>query len=481
MVELQGFLPDVDSATPGAILECSNVIPYASGMKGAPTAISADGVPALAAACRNAAVATKLDGTRRVFAGTSAKMYELSGGAWSDVSRGGSYSLGGDDRWDFVQFGNATLCANKSTTIQRSNGSGSFADIATAPKAAVIESASGFVIAFNTNDGTYGDSPDRWWCSALDDETDWTPSLSTQATTGRLVSAPGAITAAKAFGDQIVAYKDRAIYLGRYVGSPAVWQFDQVPGDIGCVGVDAVTDIGPAQIFVSRGDIFYFDGTRPFSIAEGKVRQWFYSNASQQYLYKTTLIHDKQNNVVWLFFASNASSGDLDEALVYHLGRKQWGRCTQTIEAACNYVSAGFTFDTLPDTYDTLPSVSYDSQYWLSGGRMTTVFTSTHQMSSLTGVNLSSSMTLFDAGDDKAVLRLVRARVAYQYEPTSATVTGLTKMARGASLSPGGSGSYSAGKFDIRQAGRFHRLKIDATGNWGASAVDFDLSPAGAR
>ena len=90
-------------------------------------------------------------------------------------------------------------------------------------------------------------------------------------------------------------------------------------------------------------------------------------------------------------------------------------------------------------------------------------------------------MTLFDAGDDKAVSRMIRARVAYQYEPTSATVTGLTKMARGAALVPGGSGSYSAGKFDLRQAGRFHRLKIDATGNWGASAIDFDLAPSGQR
>ena len=482
MTPLLGFLPDVDPATAGAMTDCSNVIPYANGMRGAPLPVAVGGIPALAAECRNAAVATKLDGTRRVMAGTSAKLYELSGGAWSDVSRGGSYSLGSDDRWDFVQFGNATLASNKSTTIQRSNGSGAFADIATAPKAKIIESAGGFVLAFDTNDGTYGDSPDRWWCCGINDETTWTPSLTTQATTGRLVSAPGAITAAKAFGDQVMVYKDRAIYLGRYVGTPSVWQFDQIPGDVGCVGVDAVTDIGPAQIFVSRGDIFYFDGTRPVSIAEGSVRQWFYNNASQQYLYKTTLIHDKQANTVWMYYVSAASTtGTLDSALVYHLGRKQWGKASVAIECAMNYVSAGVTIDTMSGTIDGQLDIPFDSQYWLAGGRITTVFTTAHQMSSMTGTTGASSMLLFDAGDDQQVTKLTRMRVGYQAEPTSATCTGFARMARGKSLGSGGSGSYSAGKFDIRQSGRFHRVRVDAVGNWTAAEVDFDLTKAGQR
>ena len=128
MTPLSGFTPDVDPATPGVVVEATNVIPHPAGMKGAPAPVSVAGVPALAAECRNAAVATLLAGTRRVFAGTAERMYELSGGAWADVSRAGNYSLGSDDRWSYVQFGDATLCSNKSTTIQRSNGSGAFAD-----------------------------------------------------------------------------------------------------------------------------------------------------------------------------------------------------------------------------------------------------------------------------------------------------------------------------------------------------------------
>ena len=260
-----------------------------------------------------------------------------------------------------------------------------------------------------------------------------------------------------------------------------MWQFDQVPGDIGCVGPDAVTDIGPAQIFVGRGDIFYFDGTRPISIAEGQVRQWFYTNASQQYLYKTTVIHDKQANLVWIYYPSVFSTGGLDSALVYHLGRKQWGQMSINIESACNYISSGLTFDTLPGTFDTLPDVGYDSQYWLSGGRLTTVVTTAHQLSSMTGVSGNTSMTMVDVGDDAAVSRLKRVRVSYSVEPTSATIAGFSKMSRGAVTSTGATGVYSAGKFDLQQSGRYHRVRVDAMGNWGASAVDFDLVAAGQR
>lgn len=453
-------------------------------MVSAPSAASVSGVPALAAECRNAAISTKLDGTRRIFGGTATELYELSAGAWVDVSRGANYLLGADDRWDFAQFGDATLAVNASCVVQRSNGSGSFADIATAPKAKCLETAAGFAVAFATDAGA-----DYWHCCAYLDDTDWTVALATQATSGRLVSTPGAISAAKSFGDQIVAYKDRSMYVGRYVGSPSVWQWDLIPGDVGCIGIDAVTDLGGAgHVFVGRSDILLFDGTRPVSIAEGAVRQWFFNQVSQSYIYKTQVIHDKQNGVVWIFYPSTSSTV-CDQAIVYHFGTKRWGKVTQTIECALNYVSAGATIGTGPGTglellsatIDGLPSVSLDSQFWLAGGRILTVMNSAHQLSTLTGISGSSSMVLFEIGDDAVVTRLTRLRVGYQTAPTSATADGSTKMSRGENYTTAASGTYAAGKIDLNQSGRFHKVQVSATGSWAAAVVDFDLSTAGNR
>lgn len=473
MTPLLGFLPDVDASTPGAIIAATNIVPAPNGVAAAPSAVTVAGVPALAAECRNAAVATKLDGTRRIFAGSATDLYELVAGAWT--SRATGFALTSDSRWDFAQFGDSTLAAAPGVAIQRSTAT-TFSAIVGAPQAMAIETAAGFVMAANTNAGA-----DVWHCSALYDETDWTPSLSTQSATGQLVSSPGAITALKAFGDQVIVYKERSMYIGRYVGTPAVWQFDLIPADVGCVGVDAVTDLGGmGHVIVGRSDIMVFDGTRPVSIAEGAVRQWFYNDVNPALIYKTIVVHDKQNSVVWIFYPSVTSSV-CDKALVYHLGTKRWGTVTQTVQCALNYVSAGATIGTVVGTIADQPNVSIGSQYWLAGGRMMTVFSSSNQLSTMNGINASSSVTLFDVGDDQIVSRLTRLRVGYQLAPTSATVTGQSRMSRGGVSAGGGSGTYSAGKFDIRQTGRFHRLTVNAVGSWVAAVVDFDFIKAGNR
>lgn len=88
MDKLLGFSPDVDPTTPGVMLDVANLVPDESGMKGAPSPVNATGAPVLAAPCIGAAVITKLDDTRRIFAGTTGKLYELSAGCgWTCPAR----------------------------------------------------------------------------------------------------------------------------------------------------------------------------------------------------------------------------------------------------------------------------------------------------------------------------------------------------------------------------------------------------------
>ena len=483
MDKLLGFSPDAEPTLPGVVLDCTNLIPYQNGMMGAPTGLTPSGVPVLAATCVGAAVSTKLDDTRRIFAGTATKLYELSGGAWVDRSAG-SYTGGVDTRWSFAQFGDASLAANLTDVIQRSNGSGSFAAIAYALKAKIIFSVGAFVMALSTSDATYGVSADRWWCCASYDDSSWTPSVSTLATTGRLVSAPGQITAGGRLGDYAVVYKDKAIYVGQFVGAPAVWDFTLVPGgEAGCVGQDAWCDVGGAHFVVGQDNIWLFDGSRPVPIGVGQVRQWFYSNSNPSYRYKTQCVFDRQNNVVWLHYCSNEST-TLDQALVYHLASKQWGRVTLNTEAVLNYISAGVTIDGLSAfsaTIDGLSAYSFDSQFWLAGGRALSAFNTSHQLQLITGVSTSSSFTTGDAGDDDRVSLLSKIRVRYApgYAPATATVQTFTKMTEGASLTAGSSGTMNDGKFDVLQSGRYHRAVVSMTGDNRVLALGAVLTPQG--
>ncbi|MFM2210180.1 MAG: hypothetical protein RIQ96_1823, partial [Pseudomonadota bacterium] len=332
---LKGWVPDADASAPGVILECSNLVPSMRGMKAAASAVNSS-LSALAGAALGAALCIKLDGTARVFAGTTTALYEASSSSWTDRTRasGGAYAASSERRWRFAQFGDTTIAVQKADWPQYSS-TGAFANILTggtkyAPKARLVETAQGFVVLADVDDtgaglGTsFADGPNRWWCSAQLDYTDWTPAVATQCTTGLLVDSPGRITALKRLGGSLVAYKDTSMYLGSYVGAPVVWQWQLIPGEAGTATQEAVIDIGDAHLFIGRSDFYAFDGSRPVSIGDG-IREWFFANLNSAYRDRTVSLHDKANaNAYWFFCAGGSSTPNA--CVVYNYRAKRWGR-----------------------------------------------------------------------------------------------------------------------------------------------------------
>lgn len=481
MTPLLGFAPDSDPTTPGVLTDCSQVIPYESGMRTAPSLVTA-GIAALAADTRGGVITRDLAGNRRLIVGTTARLYEASTTTWTDVSRAAAYVLGADDRWSFAQFGNTTLAATPIAVIQRSTGA-AFADIAAAPKARIIEQSLGFVLAFGTNEGIYGDSPDRWWCSASFDETNWTPAVSTQCTTGRLVGASGPITAARRFGDDVIAYKNRAIFVGRYQGPPVVWAYTQVSYDVGCVGIDAVVDTPIGHVFVGEDDIYVFDGTVPRSLATGVVKTWFNANSNPAYRYKTRLLWDRANSLVWIYYTGNAAT-DPDSCLVYNVVKKQWGLANNVCQTVLNYITPAVTYDggsSIVTTYDSGPAIPFDSAFWVAGSAVPAIIGTDRIVKTLTGATGASSFTTGDYGDDEGQIDCTGIRVRYVQSPDSASMTGYAKSEEGIAAASASSAVKADGKFDLRQSGRFHRFMCSMSGNAKFTAVRPQMVSGGQR
>jgi len=486
MIPLLGFSPDLERTTPGVITDCTNFVPYRNGMQAGPSNSTPADVPALAAECIGTSIVTIRSGSRRVFAGTTTKLYELSSGSWADVTRasGGNYTGGSDTRWAFTQFGNATIAVNKTDAMQRSSTSGAFADVSGAPKAEIVFSVGAFVMALNTNDGT--DKPDGWHNCATFDETSWTPSVTTQAASGQLVDTSGIITAGARLGDYAIAYKLKSIYLGQYIGGTTVWDWRLVPGgEAGCVGKEAICDIGGVHFFVGDDNIWMFDGSRPIPAADDTVRQWFFDNVNASFKSKIKCVFDRQNNRVWIFYPSSSST-TCNSALVYHVVTKQWGKADRSIEAAVQYVSSGATYDTWSSfgaSYDALPDISYDSQYWLSGGSALSVFNTSHQLQLLTGAAGASSFTTGDAGDDdgRSLLTQLRLRFPETFSPTTASATFYHKDSSGDSPSTGETVFIADNKFDTMQEAYWHSVSINFTGNVKVTHIRPIIKPAGER
>jgi hypothetical protein len=474
VIPLLGFSPDVDPTTPGAVMECQNFIPEMKGMRAAPRAQDA-GVAALAAACKGAAVTRNLSGASRLFAGTASNLYELGGLSWSSVGSG--YSLGVDDVWRFAAFGNSVLAISPSTQLQRSTGA-AFSAVAAAPFGKTVVASQGFVMVLG-----YGIVSDGWKCSAFLNETDWTPSVATQSGEGRLIEGQGPINAGLRMGNAIVAYKDRGIFVGEYVGGATIWQWVMPVGDVGCVGVEAVADTPRGHVFVGSDNIYLFDGHRATAVGD-QVRQWWIDNSSAQFRYRTKLMWDRDNALVWMFYPSAGSQGDCDRSMVFHVPTGKWGVVDHTVQTALNYTSGGFTYDSgasLGFTYDTGPEFSYDSPFWLASKSNPAFFGPDNKIMSLTGIPEQSWFVTGDVGDEAGSSFMRAVRVRWSKLPDSSVCTGYTKTTSGAVSASGSVASFDGSKYAMRQTARFHRVRIDMEGDGRLSHVAFDLKAGGVR
>lgn len=461
------FLPDAPESAAEVLLDVE-AIPTLRGYAGPPSAVGT-GFPALAAACNGAASLARLDGNTRFIAGMQDALYEGSGGSWTDVSAT-TYATG-DAKWRFAQFGNTSLAISKAIQLQQSS-SGAFAAVANAPKAALIESVAGFIMLANCDDTStglstgFGDQPHRWWCSQLFNPTGtWAPSITTQATSGLLVSAPGPITALKRLGDSCIAYKERAIYTGQYVGPNAVWDWQLVPGEIGAQSNENVVSIGSAHLFIGFEDIYYFDGSRPVAIGDG-IKEWFFSRLNKTYAYKIEGIHDYNTQSVWWFYPSG-SSATLNAALVYNYRAKRWGHVSINVECPVFFVQSGVTYDNLGSlfsTYDDLPDIAYDSPFWQAGAPTVGVIDSTHTPQTLTGSSVSSFLKTGFIGDDDRVSLIKRVRPRYRTKPTTAHITHSSCMALGDVPQAHAQVPINGDRFDILYSARWHQNRVDFTG-----------------
>lgn len=481
MIPLIGFAPDLDPATPGVITDCSNLVPTAKGMAGAPTALDA-GVAALPLACRGAAVVTLLNGQRRVFAGTQTKLYELTGTSFTDQSRAGSYTGSTENRWRFSQFGNISLSCNQTEKIQFSNG-GAFADIAQAPRARIIETASGFVLAFGVNDPYVGgDRADGWACSGLYDYATWTPGATTQAAFGYLLDTPGDIRAAKRLGKDVAVYKERSTYLGRYVGPPVVWAFDLVGSSAGAISQEAVLDTGSAHLFIGHDDFWIFDGGAPRPIG-APIKEWFFANSDSGYRQNIRAYFDRSKNSAWWFYPANGSSGGLTDAVVYNLSNGRWGRVTLPIEAVLLYQQPDTTYDNWPPggavTFDTVPDVPFDSPVFDTSAAVMGVFGTDHRIKTVTGPCATASLTTGDIGEDDMFSTLTRLTPRFVRTPTIASLTHSTRDVSGGRLDVRSTSTLNGNRFDPLASGRWHRLRMDCAGDFEIIGMAPNLVPDG--
>lgn len=476
----RSFRPDANPMEEGAVLDCQGFYPNnQGGMSTVPgTVVMSDAAPepVLAASCT-----FDLDGNIRMVAGTTSKLLELVNSVWQDKSKSGGYSGASD--WCFLQWGNWLLATDYIHPIQYSAG-GVFADLpGSPPSAKYITAASNFVVLGAVNDGS--EHPQRVHWSALGDCTDWTPSLATQAGYVDLQDTPGPITGLASFAENLVVFKEAAVYIGTYIGPPLVWNFKLIMADSGAVGTHAHVLTEQGLYFLGTDDIYLFNGAGVTRIGAGVIN-WLKRRMHQTYRHSSIMLYDHRRRLIYLWYVSVDGANDYpDDCLILNHDTGSWGRMSVNSRAAVHYVKFSITYGTISSYVATYAdfTLTYGDVYW-SGQSYGAAYIDKDNYLRQFDDNAPGGpayLTSNLAGTMTTVTRVRGAKVWFTGEPVSADLYVLTRSHLGESPLEYGPYPVLGGKVDFMVSGRLASVRLAATGPCSVNMVEMLAADKGLR
>tara|TARA_R110000796_G_scaffold65782_2_gene151816 strand:+ start:26127 stop:27674 length:1548 start_codon:yes stop_codon:yes gene_type:complete len=410
MLEFGELKPDLPPLLNDGLTRAEGVLPKEIGYKPVPvltdlTTTAIDARPQGMFSARDPAAV----GTTYVFVGDISKLYELSNVSWNDVS-GATYTTTAEGRWEFVLWDNLVIATNFADVIQvKTLGSGNFAALGgTPPQARHIGIVRDFVVVGNTFDGSDGNKPNRVRWSGIDDETSWTVAPSTQADFQDLQNNGGWIQAIVG-GDYGTIFQEFAITRMTYIGSPLVFQFDQIESERGAYAPGGVIPVGDNIAYLSSDGFYVFDGRQSIPIGDGKINDAFFAATgllahNRNYIDRISSANYPNEQILcWSYSSVNADAeGECDIILFYNYspgGKTRWSvlRTNDTDAQAGstninhfvigNSLQPGYTLeglDAVSTSIDALP-FSLDSPVWAG------------QNKSLSAVTDDLQLALFDS------------------------------------------------------------------------------------
>jgi hypothetical protein len=468
------WMPD-QSGISGSLTDAKNVVSQAIGYGPFPTPVSFSSAAAENLTSLYAAKAP--DSNTYFFAAGLSKIYTVSGsGTLTQVNTG--LTTGANDRVRFTQFGKTVIICNNAEKLKSwvLGTSTTFAEVsASAPIAKFITVVRDFVVCANTLETTQQQYRVRW--SAINDETDWVENVNTQSDYQDIPDG-GQIMGIRG-GEFGLVLLERSIHRMTYVGTPFIFQFDNISRNKGCMVSGSVAQYQGITFFLSDDGFYMCDGQQVVPIGAEKVDRFFLSDASEsEYNSMSAAIDPVRKLVIWNYKSVDATR----KLLIYNFATKKWtygDANTDYLGEASSGASTLEELDSISGSIDAL-TTSLDSllyvggKYFLGGTYGTRVY-------SFTGASLTGSIATgdIDVGAN-SVVTLARPIV----DNGSGSLSVASRTLLNQSVTYGTStAADSENRVSLRSAGRYHRLKLTPTGaNWKtAVAVDVDVTPQGVR
>jgi hypothetical protein len=472
------WLPDQPSIT-GALVKAENVYSRAIGYGGIPSVV--DYTQAASEPLNNVVAGKNPDGSTTIFAGSQTNLYKLDSTDMSldDVS-GATYATPTDQRWRFTQFGNRVIAANGADKLQGwlLGTSTAWADLAAdAPTSRFVTVVRDFVVTGHVS----ASLPFRVKWSALNDETSWADSATTQSDFQEIPDG-GSIVGVTG-GEYGLILMDRSIYRMTYVGSPLVFQFDNISRNLGCYEANSVIQYQGLTFFLADDGFYACDGQNVVSIGGEKVDRFFFSDVDEEYLFNMSAAIDPIKNLVIWAYPHKGQGGNVSRLLIYNFQTKKWSSGVTDVDRIASSSSPSTTLeglDVISSSIDAL-GTSFDSRIWL-GGKLLFAGVRGNKVVTFTGANSTATIQTGELSleNRKTAITMVQPIV----DNGSCNVAVFSRDLLNTQVVFGSTtAADSENRVSLRSMGRFHRLQFNPTGaNWDtAIGADVEIVPMGGR
>jgi hypothetical protein len=466
------FAPDkAKSGNDGILTRCEGVYALEDGYR--PVGQFVTTYAALPAVCKGAASFVNSDGKTTIITGTATELFKAASNAWTSLATG--FSIQGDKRWRFAQFGTLAIATNGADAMRK-------IDLGTAavsllggspPTTEILAVVKDFLVG-----GIYnGDVMTLVW-SGQNNAEYWTPGqrqsdYSTLPTGGRI----NGILSGE-YG--IILQRDRIMRMD-YVGGNVIFEINEVSSNIGCVTVHSVAQWGAVGFFYSDEGFMMWNGA-PVPIGRELVDRDFASRYNSTDWGGMSTAVDPVNSVVMWAMA--------DRIYCYNWALQRWTIIPIASSIVFSGVTKGITLDeqdpdfgAADDNLDGGGLPSFDDPVYTGGDPQLYLFNSTHFLGTLSGTPMLATFT----GNEIEMFRGRRACLR-SARPDCDAVAGLTLsfISRQRLGDAGDTTTFNtltvSGDMPLRVSGRYLRptVAITAGTTWTyAKGIDF-IGEAGA-
>ena len=381
----------------------------------------------------------------------------------------------GTSGWKFTQFGNSLIAANESNTMQYIDvmSGTTFANIAAdAPKAKFVTVVRDFVVS-----GYQSANKSRIQWSGINNEKTWTTSATTQADFQDVPD--GGFVQGVTGGEFGLVLLERSIVRMSYVGTPLIFQFDNIARNRGCFEPNSVIQWQGITYFLGDDGFYACDGQNLKNIGAEKVNRYFFNSLKESDLGNMSAAIDPINNlVVWGY-----PTVDLDyRVLVYHVPTGKWSYADSTATRVAPVSTPSITLEGLDAFSASLDAlgISLDSRNWL-GGKLLLLGIDGNKLITFTGASKTATIETADISADANQSMVTMLKPIVDGGTGDASVASRLQLNQTVTF-PTVTSANSENRIGVRSYGRYHRVKLQPTGTWTtAIGIDVDIQQAGTR